>query len=48
MAGDMAYEIRQKDERAFEDGDHVQVVGKVVADVERELGDALLNLCLGE
>ena len=48
VAGHVAHQVRQKDERALEHGDHVQVVGEVGADLERELGDALLNLRFGE
>ena len=48
VAGDVADEVGQEDERALQDGDHVQVVGKVAADFDRHFGDALLNLCRRE
>ena len=48
VAGDVPNEIGEKDEGALQDGDDVQVVRKVAADFQGELGDALLNLCFGE
>ena len=44
MPGHVANEIGQEDERAFEDGDNVQIVREVVADLESHRRDALLNL----
>ena len=46
LAGHVAYEIGQEDERALQDGNQVEAVREVAADVAGELGDALLNLVL--
>ena len=44
MSGDVPGEVGQEDEGALQDRDDVQVVGEVPADLQRHLGDALLNL----
>ena len=48
MPGDVSGQVRKEDERALEDGDHVQVVREVAPDLERHFGDALLNLGFGQ
>jgi hypothetical protein len=44
LARNVAHEIGQEDEGAFQHRDQVQVVGGIAAQLRGELGDALLNL----
>ena len=45
-AGDVAHQVGQEHERAFEDRDEMHFVREVAADLGGHLGDARLNLLL--